>query len=144
MYKTFLETYTLVDPILRRKMEELLRTWKLPLPGSQTANPAFPHEVTMRIDNALVKARHALQQLREREQGHRNYEMDRQYAQQSSLYNASTLSRADPQQYLNSSTSEMVCNLKDVNLSYSRVKHLRMHLRSLCQYTRVKSHYWHI
>jgi pre-mRNA cleavage complex 2 protein Pcf11 len=47
----------LVDTNTRRKMEEMLKTWKEPVPGSIDTRPVFPPEVTRPIENALIKAR---------------------------------------------------------------------------------------
>ncbi|TAQ85141.1 hypothetical protein B7494_g6531 [Chlorociboria aeruginascens] len=57
LFSTFMEAYALVDNNVRRKMEEMLRTWKEPLPGSIDTRPVFPSEVTRPIENALIKAR---------------------------------------------------------------------------------------
>jgi pre-mRNA cleavage complex 2 protein Pcf11 len=57
LYSTFMEAYVLVDNNIRRKMEEMLKTWKEPVPGSIDTRPVFPVEVTRPIENALIKAR---------------------------------------------------------------------------------------
>ena len=57
LYSTFMEAYVLVDNSTRRKMEEMLKTWKEPVPGSIDTRPVFPPEVTRPIENALIKAR---------------------------------------------------------------------------------------
>lgn len=57
LYSTFMEAYALVDNNVRRKMEEMLKTWKEPVPGSMDTRPVFPIEVTRPIENALIKAR---------------------------------------------------------------------------------------
>lgn len=38
-------------------MEEMLKTWKEPVPGSIDKNPVFPPDVVRPIENALIKAR---------------------------------------------------------------------------------------
>lgn len=38
-------------------MDEMLKTWKEPVPGSTDIRPVFPPEVTRPIENALIKAR---------------------------------------------------------------------------------------
>ncbi|KAI9730929.1 MAG: hypothetical protein M1818_008003 [Claussenomyces sp. TS43310] len=57
LYSTFMEAYALVDNNVRRKMEEMLRTWKEPVPGSIDTRPVFPIEVTRPIETALIRAR---------------------------------------------------------------------------------------
>jgi pre-mRNA cleavage complex 2 protein Pcf11 len=57
LYTTFMEAYALVDNNVRRKMDEMLKTWKEPVPGSIDTRPVFPPEVTRPIENALIKAR---------------------------------------------------------------------------------------
>lgn len=44
-------------------MDEMLKTWKEPVPGSMDTRPVFPPDITRPIENALIKARtSALQQ----------------------------------------------------------------------------------
>jgi pre-mRNA cleavage complex 2 protein Pcf11 len=62
LYSTFMEAYALVDNNVRRKMEEMLKTWKEPVPGSLDTRPVFPVDVTRPIENALIKARTSAQQ----------------------------------------------------------------------------------
>ncbi|KAG9243156.1 hypothetical protein BJ878DRAFT_543565 [Calycina marina] len=58
LYATFMEAYVLVDNSTRRKMDEMLKTWKEPVPGTTVGTaPVFPPEVTRPIENALIKAR---------------------------------------------------------------------------------------
>ncbi|KAH8657022.1 hypothetical protein BGZ60DRAFT_416571 [Tricladium varicosporioides] len=57
LYSTFMEAYALVDNNVRRKMDEMLKTWKEPVPGALDSRPVFPREVTSPIENALIKAR---------------------------------------------------------------------------------------
>ncbi|CCU82403.1 mRNA cleavage factor complex component Pcf11 [Blumeria hordei DH14] len=57
LYTTFMEAYALVDNNVRRKMDEMLKTWKEPVPGSMDTRPVFPPEVTRPIENALIKAK---------------------------------------------------------------------------------------
>jgi pre-mRNA cleavage complex 2 protein Pcf11 len=59
MYQTFMNVYTLVDGNTRRKLDEMLNTWKLPAPGSLDTRPVFPPEITRNIESALIKARTA-------------------------------------------------------------------------------------
>lgn len=59
LYQTFMEAYALVDTNTRKKMEEMLKTWKEPVPGSMDTRPVFPADVTKPIENALIRARTA-------------------------------------------------------------------------------------
>ncbi|KAF3483559.1 mRNA cleavage factor complex component Pcf11 [Arthroderma uncinatum] len=69
LYQTFMNAYTLVDSQTRKKLDEMLKTWKEPVPGSLDPRPVFPVEVTRNIENALIKARTAaLQQQQTRSQ----------------------------------------------------------------------------
>ena len=61
-----MDAYTLVDPYIRRKFEELLSTWKEPPPTGVTSAPVFPVEMTRRIENALLKAKTLALQLEQR------------------------------------------------------------------------------
>ncbi|KAL2825429.1 hypothetical protein BDW59DRAFT_146201 [Aspergillus cavernicola] len=69
LYQTFMNAYTLVDSQTRRKLDEMLKTWKEPVPGSLDTRPVFPPDITRSIENALIKARTAaLQQQQARGQ----------------------------------------------------------------------------
>ncbi|KAJ5105165.1 RNA polymerase II [Penicillium alfredii] len=69
MYQTFMNAYTLVDSQTRRKLDEMLKTWKEPVPGSLDTRPVFPSDITRNIESALIKARTAaLQQQQARGQ----------------------------------------------------------------------------
>jgi pre-mRNA cleavage complex 2 protein Pcf11 len=46
-----------MDTNTRRKMDEMLKTWKEPVPGAMDTRPVFPPEITRPIENALIKAR---------------------------------------------------------------------------------------
>lgn len=59
LFKIFMESYAVVDHGVRRKMEEMLKTWKDPVPGSMDTRPVFSHELVRPIENALMKARAA-------------------------------------------------------------------------------------
>lgn len=52
-----MEAYALVDTNVRRKMDEMLKTWKEPVPGALDSRPVFPRDVTSPIENALIKAK---------------------------------------------------------------------------------------
>lgn len=54
-----MDAYTLSDAQTRRKLDEMLKTWKEPVPGAMDTRPVFPPEVTRNIENALIKARTA-------------------------------------------------------------------------------------
>lgn len=69
MYQTFMNAYTLVDSQTRRKLDEMLKTWKEPVPGSLDTRPVFAPDITRSIESALIKARTAaLQQQQARGQ----------------------------------------------------------------------------
>ncbi|KAK0740208.1 hypothetical protein B0T18DRAFT_204234 [Schizothecium vesticola] len=57
LYSIFMNAYTKVDKDTRRKMDEMLRTWKEPVPGSISTKPVFPPEVVRPIEHALIAAR---------------------------------------------------------------------------------------
>lgn len=59
MFQTFINAYTLVDAQTRRKLDEMLKTWKEPVPGSLDTRPVFPPNITREIESALIKARTA-------------------------------------------------------------------------------------
>ncbi|KAL9124447.1 MAG: hypothetical protein Q9217_006221 [Psora testacea] len=70
LYSTFMNAYSLVNPFIRQKLDEMLATWKLPNAGSLDTKPVFPPDTTRPIEEALSKARaaaseqHRQQQLR--------------------------------------------------------------------------------
>ncbi|KAH8677400.1 hypothetical protein BX600DRAFT_506443 [Xylariales sp. PMI_506] len=57
LYSTYMEAYASVDMNTRRKMDEMLKTWKEPIPGSIDTRPVFPPDVTRPIETALFQAR---------------------------------------------------------------------------------------
>ncbi|CEJ92505.1 hypothetical protein VHEMI08155 [[Torrubiella] hemipterigena] len=59
LFKIFMESYAAVDNQIRKKMEDVLRTWKEPVPGSMDMRPVFSHELVRPIENALMKVRQA-------------------------------------------------------------------------------------
>lgn len=63
-----MNAYTLVDQPTRRKLDEMLKTWKEPVPGSLDPRPVFPVDITRSIENALIKARTAALQHQQRNQ----------------------------------------------------------------------------
>jgi pre-mRNA cleavage complex 2 protein Pcf11 len=68
IYRTFMDAYTLVEPPVRRKLEELMSTWKEPPSTGIYPNPVFPQDVTRKIENALLKAKTVALQLEQRRQ----------------------------------------------------------------------------
>lgn len=60
--------YTLVDSNIRKKLDEMLKTWKEPVPGSLDTRPVFPADTTREIESALIKARTAALQQQARTQ----------------------------------------------------------------------------
>ncbi|KAI8955999.1 hypothetical protein F4801DRAFT_527629 [Xylaria longipes] len=67
LYQTYMDAYAMVDMPTRRKLEEMLKTWKEPVPGSIDTRPVFPPDVVRPIENALIKVRTTtLQQDQER------------------------------------------------------------------------------
>lgn len=52
-----MNAYSLVDSHTRKKLDEMLKTWKEPVPGSLDLRPVFSVETTRPIENALIKAR---------------------------------------------------------------------------------------
>ena len=59
LYSIFMGAYTKVDNSTRRKMDEMLKTWKEPVPGSISSRPVFPPEHVRPIEQALIAARNA-------------------------------------------------------------------------------------
>lgn len=68
LYNTFMNAYTLVDGNVRKKLDETLKTWREPVPGSLSSTPVFRLDITQRIVDALSKARLAAQQNRSHNQ----------------------------------------------------------------------------
>ncbi|PWW80438.1 hypothetical protein C7212DRAFT_356566 [Tuber magnatum] len=88
LYSTFMNAYSKVEPSVRRKLEEMLHTWKQPVPNSSSSNPVFSSEVTRKIDNALIKARTAALQ-------HQQKQM-KQQSQDPKAYNRSIVTPPPP------------------------------------------------
>lgn len=68
LFYTFMGAYSLVNQQTRRKLDEMLKTWKEPVPGSQETSPVFPHDTTRQIETALLKARTTALQLQQQNQ----------------------------------------------------------------------------
>ncbi|PKS06968.1 hypothetical protein jhhlp_005564 [Lomentospora prolificans] len=62
LFSTFMESYARVEHPVRRKMEEMLKTWKSPIPGSMDTKPVFPADVVGPIETALIKAHNSAMQ----------------------------------------------------------------------------------
>ncbi|KAF2213099.1 hypothetical protein CERZMDRAFT_84002 [Cercospora zeae-maydis SCOH1-5] len=65
LYHTFMDAYTLVDNATRRHMDAMLRTWKEPVPGSIDPRPVFPRETVQPLESAMIKARAALEKIKQ-------------------------------------------------------------------------------
>ena len=64
LYSIFMGAYAKVDNPTRKKMDEMLKTWKEPAAGSLgSSKPVFPPEIVKPIENALIAARIAAQQV---------------------------------------------------------------------------------
>ncbi|KAH7626967.1 hypothetical protein B0T09DRAFT_386356 [Sordaria sp. MPI-SDFR-AT-0083] len=63
LYSIFMGAYTKVDTPTRRKMDEMLKTWKEPVAGALGNKPVFPPEVVKPIENALIAAKNVALQV---------------------------------------------------------------------------------
>ena len=68
LYGIFMNAYSLVTNPTRRKLDEMLKTWKEPVPGSLDPRPVFLPDITRPIENALIKARTAAIQQQQHQQ----------------------------------------------------------------------------
>lgn len=75
LYTIFMNAYSLVNYQVRRKLDEMLKTWKEPVPGSLDPRPVFPAETIRPIENALIKARTAAVQAQQQQQSRTQQEM---------------------------------------------------------------------
>lgn len=75
LYTIFMNAYSLVNNQVRRKLDEMLKTWKEPVPGSLDPRPVFPAETIRPIENALIKARTAAVQAQQQQQSRAQQEM---------------------------------------------------------------------
>ncbi|KAK5070813.1 mRNA 3' end processing factor [Lithohypha guttulata] len=57
LHETFMLAYSQVDQNVRRKLEEMLKTWREPVPGSLSNTPVFPLTSTQSIYEALSRFR---------------------------------------------------------------------------------------
>lgn len=53
LHETYMLAYSQVDQPVRRKLEEMLKTWREPVPGSLSSTPVFPLSSTQSIIEAL-------------------------------------------------------------------------------------------
>jgi len=53
LHEIFMLAYSQVDPMVRRKLEEMLKTWREPVPGSLSSVSVFPLPSTQSIIDAL-------------------------------------------------------------------------------------------
>lgn len=53
LHETYMLAYSQVDQAVRRKLEEMLKTWREPVPGSLSSTPVFPLQATQSIMDAL-------------------------------------------------------------------------------------------
>ncbi|KIV87112.1 hypothetical protein PV11_02680 [Exophiala sideris] len=59
LHQIYMLAYSQVDGNVRRKLEEMLKTWREPVPGSLSITPVFPHASTQTIVDGLNKFRTA-------------------------------------------------------------------------------------
>ncbi|KEF51286.1 uncharacterized protein A1O9_12636 [Exophiala aquamarina CBS 119918] len=59
LHQTFMHAYSQVDTNVRRKLEEMLKTWREPVPGALSTTPVFPISSTQSIVDNLNKFRAA-------------------------------------------------------------------------------------
>ncbi|KAI4267107.1 MAG: hypothetical protein LQ337_008507, partial [Flavoplaca oasis] len=57
LYHTFMNAYASVQAPIRKKLDEMVKTWKEPVPGSTDTRPVFPVETTRPIETNLIKFR---------------------------------------------------------------------------------------
>ena len=60
--------YSLVDNGVRKKLDEMLKTWKQPVPHSLDSRPVFDPSITKRIENALIQAKTRTLQVEQQQQ----------------------------------------------------------------------------
>ncbi|OAL26076.1 hypothetical protein AYO22_04490 [Fonsecaea multimorphosa] len=57
LHQIFMLAYSQVDSAVRRKLEEMLKTWREPVPGALSTTPVFPIASTQTIVDSLNKFR---------------------------------------------------------------------------------------
>lgn len=85
--------YSQVNPNVRRKLDEMLKTWKEPVPGSLDPRPVFPAETIRPIESALIKARTSAIHQQQEQQNRNQQEM---MARQRSMATPTTQWRSTP------------------------------------------------
>lgn len=85
LYSTYMNAYSSVDRPTRRKLDEMLKTWRNPVPGSLDPRPVFPPEVTGRIINALHQSTTRAAQIEQQQQRHEQEMLRRRVAGNSSV-----------------------------------------------------------
>ncbi|EHK98853.1 hypothetical protein M7I_5363 [Glarea lozoyensis 74030] len=58
LYSTFMEAYALVDTNVRRKMDEMLKTWKEPVPGALDTRPPATESAALSSAKHPASSRH--------------------------------------------------------------------------------------
>jgi pre-mRNA cleavage complex 2 protein Pcf11 len=64
--------YSLVDHNVRKKLDDMLKTWKNPVPGSIDSRPVFPADITRSIDKALLQAKTAALQQQQQQRNNQS------------------------------------------------------------------------
>lgn len=77
LYSIFMSAYSAVNNPVRRKLDEMLKTWKEAVPGSLDPRPVFSADITRPVENALIKARTAAIQQQQQQQLRNQQEMMR-------------------------------------------------------------------
>ena len=57
IYRTFMEAYLAVPGSVRKKLDDMAKTWNYPVPQSTDNKPVFSKETMRPIETALIKAR---------------------------------------------------------------------------------------
>ena len=68
-----MDAYSKVDRMTRKKLDEMLKTWKSPVPGSIDSRPVFPPDITLKIDNALLKVKTKTIEFEQQQQREQQY-----------------------------------------------------------------------
>ncbi|BFZ56087.1 mRNA 3' end processing factor [Savitreella phatthalungensis] len=116
--------YTSVDPQVRRKLEDLFQTWKVPVVNGMSSQPVFPIDATRKIEEVLIKVRalHQQQQQQQQQQAYPQYpqhpphpypqhQQQQQYSQQGFRASPSPFPGVVPNQQQGFSTGNPVQDL---------------------------------